>query len=99
MAAVTPMGSGITVTYTNTSNSPTVRVLLSADATGTTSWCATVTTSPATIKYSAFTQQCYNTPPGAAYNKQGIVSVELSVPGGATTAPVNITLNSVVENP
>jgi hypothetical protein len=98
-AAVVPQGSGITVTYTNTGNSSVVRVALNADATGTTSWCAPVTASPATIKYSAFTQQCYNATPGPAYMKQGIVSLQLSVPGGATKAPVNITLVSVVENP
>jgi hypothetical protein len=97
--AVTPQGSGITVTYTNTGNSPVVRVALNADAAATTSWCAPVTSSPANIKYSAFTQQCYNATPGPAYAKQGIVSVQLSVPGGAAVAPVNITLVSVVENP
>ena len=97
-AAVTPQGSGITVTFTNTSNAPVVRVALNADAAGTTSYCAAVTTSPATIKYSAFTQACYN-PGGAAYAKTPIVSVQLSVPGGATTAAVNVTLVSVVENP
>jgi hypothetical protein len=97
-AAVTPQGSGITVTFTNTSAAPVVRVALNADAAGTTSYCAAVTTSPATIKYSAFTQACYNTG-GAAYAKTPIVSVQLSVPGGATTVPVNVTLVSVVENP
>ncbi|HTB61700.1 MAG TPA: hypothetical protein VLC06_27760 [Polyangia bacterium] len=96
---VTPQGSGLTVTFTNTSNAPTVRVALNADAAGTTSYCAAVTSSPATIKYSAFTEQCYNATPGPAYAKTPIISVQLSVPGGATTAPVNITLVSVVENP
>jgi hypothetical protein len=33
------------------------------------------------------------------YAKQPIISVQLSVPGGAATANVNITLVSVVENP
>jgi hypothetical protein len=98
-AAVTPTGSGITVTYTNTGNAPVVRVALNADANGTTSYCAAVTSSPATIKYSAFTQQCYNTTPGPAYTKTGIVSVQLSVPGAMAASTVNITLNSVVENP
>src|SRR5450631_521684 len=99
VAAVTPKGSGVTVTFTNTSSAPTVRVALNADSTGTTSWCAAVTSSPATVAYTAFTQQCYNTPPGAAYAKQPIVSVQLSVPGGATSGPVNVTLVSVKENP
>jgi len=99
VAAVTPKGSGVTVTFTNTSSAPTVRVALNADSTGTTSWCAAVTTSPATVAYTAFTQQCYNTPTGAAYAKQPIVSVQLSVPGGATSGPVNVTLVSVKENP
>jgi hypothetical protein len=98
-ATVAPKGSGITVTYTNTSAAPTVRVALNADATGTTSWCATTTSSPATIAYSAFTEQCYNTTPGPAYAKQPLISVQLSVPGGATSGPVSITLVSVKENP
>jgi hypothetical protein len=97
--AVVPKGSSITVTYTNSSSSPTVRVALNADSTGATSWCYTTTGSPATIPYTSFTEQCYNTPPGTAYGKQGIVSVQLSVPGGAAIAPVNVTLVSVVENP
>jgi hypothetical protein len=95
---VAPKGSGITVTFTNGSSS-TIRVALNADATGTTSWCSTVTASPATIPYSSFTQQCYNATPGPAYTKQPIVSIQLSVPGGATSGPVNVTLVSVTENP
>ncbi len=95
---VTPKGSGITVTFTNTSGSK-IRVQLNADATGTTFWCADVTTSPASIPYASFTQQCYNTPPGPAYTKTAIQSVSLAVPGGATAAPVNVTLVSVTENP
>jgi hypothetical protein len=98
VAAVAPKGSGITVTFTNTSAAPVVRVALNADATGTTSWCAPVTTSPATIPYTSFTQACY-TPGGAAYAKQPIMSIQLSVPGGATSGPVNVTLVSVKENP
>ena len=97
--AVTPKGSGITVTFTNTSAAPVVRVALNADAAGATSYCAAVTSSPATVKYSAFTQQCYNPTPGPAYAKTPIVSVQLSVPGGATSVSVNVTLVSVVENP
>ena len=45
------------------------------------------------------TEQCYNTTPGAAYAKQRIVSVQLSVPGAATSGAVDVTLVSVVENP
>jgi len=96
---VTPKGSGLTVKFTNASSS-TVRIALNADATGATSWCYTATASPATIPYSSFTQQCYNTTtPGPAYAKQAIMSVQLSVPGGATTGPVDVTLVSVTENP
>jgi hypothetical protein len=96
---VTPKGSGITVTYTNTSAAPTVRVALNVDAAGATSYCAAVTSSPATIKYTAFTEQCYNPMPGPAYAKTPIISVQLSVPGGPTSTAVNVTLVSVVENP
>jgi hypothetical protein len=94
---VTPRGSGITVTFTNASASM-LRVQLNADSTGTTFWCTNVTTSPAVIPYSAFMQQCYNTPPGPAYAKQPILSVSLSVPGQAAAAAVNVTLVSVTEN-
>jgi hypothetical protein len=97
-AAVVPKGSGITVVYTNSSSS-TVRVALNADANGTTSYCYTTSSSPATIPYGSFTQQCYNPTPGPAYQKTGIVNVQLSVPGAATTGPVNVTLVSVTENP
>jgi hypothetical protein len=93
---VVPKGTSLTVTYTNTSAS-TVRVALNADATGTTSWCYTATSSPVTIPYTSFTEQCYDTTPGTAYAKQGIISVQLSVPGAATSGPVNVTLVSVVE--
>jgi len=93
---VTPKGSGITVTFTNASASP-LRVQLNADSTGTTFWCTTVTASPATIPYSSFMKQCYNTPPGAAYAKEAIQSVSLSVPGGAAAATVNVTLVGVTE--
>jgi hypothetical protein len=95
---VTPKGSGITVAFTNASSS-TLRVQLNADSTGATFWCTSVTTSPVTIPYTAFTQQCYNTTPGPAYAKQPIQSVSLSVPGGAAAAAVNVTLVSVTENP
>ena len=95
---VTPKGSGITVTFTNTSASK-IRVQLNADSTGTTFWCADVTTSPAVIPYTSFTQQCYNTPTGPAYAKGAIQSIALSVPGGPAAAAVNITLVSVTENP
>jgi hypothetical protein len=97
-STVTPRGSSITVAFTNASGS-TLRVELVADSTGTTSWCANVATSPVTIPYTAFTQQCYNTPPGPAYAKQAIEAVLLSIPGGAAAAPVNVTLVSVTENP
>jgi hypothetical protein len=99
ITTVAPKGSGVTVTFTNTSSAPVVRVALNADAAGATSWCAPATTSPATILYSAFTQQCYNPTPGPAYMKQPIISVQLSVPGGTASGPVNVTLVSVKENP
>jgi hypothetical protein len=96
--AVTPKGSGLSVSFTNSSGG-TVRVALNADTAGATSWCYTTTATSGTIPYSSFTQQCYNTPPGAAYAKQPIVTVQLSVPGAATSGPVNVTLLSVTENP
>jgi hypothetical protein len=96
--AVTPKGSGLTVNFTNTTGG-IIRVALNADTAGVTSWCYTTTSTAAVIPYSSFTEQCYNTPPGPAYAKQPIVTVQLSAPGAATSGPVNVTLVSVTENP
>jgi hypothetical protein len=51
------------------------------------------------IPYGSFTQQCYNTPPGTAYAKQPIMSVQLNIPGDnvAGSKAVNLTLTSVTE--
>jgi hypothetical protein len=44
------------------------------------------------------TQQCYNTPPGPAYAKQGILSIQLAIPGDSTGAKaLNVSLLSVTE--
>src|SRR5262249_39464299 len=96
---VAPTGTGIKVSFANSSTASVLRVQLAADTTGTTFWCYTVTgTSPLTIPYTSFTQQCYATPTGPAYAKQPILSVQLSVPGDSTGAKtLNVSLLSVNE--
>jgi len=96
---VTPMGSGLVVTYTNTSASPTVRIQISSGSGEATRWCATLTASPATIPYGMFNTKCWNTAEtgAAAYTKAPIDTVQLVLPGAdmAGTAPFDVTLVSV----
>ncbi len=95
---VTPKGTGIKVTFANSSATTTLRAQLVGDATGTIIWCANVTgASPVMIPYSMFTKACYNTPPGAAYAKEPIASVQLNIPGEATAKALNLTLQGVAE--
>jgi hypothetical protein len=97
---VTPTGTGIKVAFVNSSATSTLRAQLVGDAAGTTIWCYTVpatATSPVTIPYAMFTKQCYNMPPGAAYAKEPITSVQLNIPGDTTAKTLNLTLTSVAE--
>jgi hypothetical protein len=97
---VTPTGTGIKVAFVNSSTASTLRVQLAADANGATSWCYTlpsVTASPVMIPYTSFTQMCYATPPGTAYAKQPIMSVQMNIPADSTSKNVNLTLTSVTE--
>jgi len=100
-ATVTPTGSGIKVAYANSSAAGTLRVQLVGDAAGSIIWCYTVpsgATSPLMIPWASFTKACYNTPPGAAYNKDPLMSVQLNIPGESTGAKmVNLTLTSIAE--
>ena len=93
----TPAGSGLVVTYTNTGASPTVRVQISSGSSDATRWCATLTTSPATIPYTMFNTKCWNTAEtgAAAYAKTPIDTVQLVLPGADTASAFDITLVSV----
>jgi hypothetical protein len=94
---VTPRGSGLTFNFSNTT---TGGVTLRAQITnGTMTWCTNVTTSPASIPYSSFTVDCYNTPPGAAYAKQPITQIQMNLAGGTAAGTIGVTLMSVTENP
>jgi len=90
---VTPTGTGLTITCTGCTT-PMMRAQIGD---GTTTWCANLT-SGTPIAYTAFTQQCYNATPGAAYAKAPINSIQISIPGTAMAAPFDLTLMSVVEN-
>ncbi len=88
---VTPTGTSLTITCTGCAT-PKMRAQLGA---GSTTWCADLTSGTA-IAYTAFTQECYNRP-GAAYAKQPIASIRISIPGAATVATFDMTLMSVTE--
>jgi hypothetical protein len=92
-AKVTPTGTGLTITCTGCSM-PMMRAQIGD---GTTTWCANLTSGTA-IPYTSFAQECYNTPAGAAYAKQPINSIQISIPGTAMAATFDLTLMTVVEN-
>jgi hypothetical protein len=95
---VAPTGTGIKVSFTNSSATTTLRVQLAADATGTTFWCYTVTgASPVTIPYAMLRTMCWDTTMGTAYAKQPVMSIQLSIPGDATAKALNLTLTGVTE--
>jgi len=96
-ALVTPQGSGLTVTF---SNSTTGAGGLRAQLTnGTTTWCKDITTSPAVIAYTDLKVACYNgATAGAAYAKEPIKGFELNLPGGTAAGTINLTITSITEN-
>jgi hypothetical protein len=95
---VIPTGTGLTVTFTNTGASPTVRAQISSGIAEATRWCATAT-SGAPIPYAMFNTKCWDTTAdGAApYAMQPIDTVQLVLPGGEAAAPFDITLVSVTD--
>lgn len=94
---VTPTGTGLVVTYTNTSATPVVRFQIQSGSSASTRWCAPLTGSPATIPYTSFNTECWEGGAGVAYAKQAIDQAMLVIPGGAAAAAVDITLTSVTE--
>ena len=41
---------------------------------------------------------CFSNPPGAAYAKQPINAIQMTLVGGPTSSAINLTLTSVTEN-
>jgi hypothetical protein len=95
---VTPTGTGLTVTFTNTGASPVVRAQISSGSSDATRWCATAT-SGTPIPYAMFNTKCWDTAAvgAAAYAMQPIDTVQLVLPGGEADAPFDITLVSVTD--
>src|SRR5262249_8013688 len=94
---VTPKGNGLTFNFTNSTTG--AGIIYRAQVTnGTTTWCNDITPSPVTIQYSDFHATCYNTPPGAAYNKEPIKGIEINIAGGTANGTINLQINSVTEN-
>ena len=89
---VTPTGTSLTVTCTGCAT-PKMRVQLVA---GSSTWCADLPSGTA-VPYASFTAECYNTPPGAAYAKQPIASIQISILGAVVGAMFDWTLASVTE--
>jgi len=101
-ATITPKGSSVTVTFTATTGGLPLRLQLGADMTGAVFWCYTIASPAAgtvTVPYAMFNKACWDNS-GAAYAKEPIMSMELSVPGGAmATSGVSVTITGVKENP
>jgi hypothetical protein len=96
---ITPMGSGLTISFTASTGSLQLRAQIS-DGTSAGTWCYTITgTSPVTIPYSSFNTKCYDTPvDGTAYAKNPISAFQLQVAGGAAAGSYTIALTGVTEN-
>jgi hypothetical protein len=95
---VTPKGSGLTLTFANSTTGTGV-VMRAQVKSASMTWCTNVTTSPAVIPYSSFKVACYDAAPGAAYAKEPINAIELNFAGGTAAGSINVTLTSVTENP
>jgi hypothetical protein len=93
-ATVTPTGTGLTATFTNTGASPIVRVQISAGSADATRWCANAVSGTA-IPYAMFNTTCWAPTTGTAYAMQPIDTVQIVLPGGEADAPFDITLLSI----
>ena len=93
---VAPKGNGLVFNVTNSTTGAGVAIRVQV-TNGTTTWCNTVTSFPATLKYSDFTVNCY-TPGGAAYNKEPIKGIEVNIAGGTAAGTINLQINSITEN-
>jgi hypothetical protein len=91
---VTPTGTSLTFTCSGCAT-PKMRAQLVAGS-ASSIWCADLMSGTA-IPYTSFKQQCYNVTPGAAYAKQPITSIEISIPGSLAAASFDLTVLSVTE--
>jgi hypothetical protein len=97
VSAVTPTGTGLTISFTGTVGAGVV--LRAEISDGTTRWCHNLSASPTTIPYSSFNTACWDSPPdGIAYSKQPINEFQFIVVGASTSTAYNVSLTSVVEN-
>jgi hypothetical protein len=88
----TPVGTGITISYTNAGSSA-LRVQI---ASGTTRWCydnLTGTGGTVTIPYTSFNTECWVGGDGTYFPGGAISSVQLVVPGDTTSVGYSICLN------
>lgn len=88
---VSPSGSGLTISYVNTGSS-SLRVQISD---GTTRWCydgLTGTDGTVTIPYTSFNTECWVGGSGDYYLGQPISTVQLVMPGAASSVPFNVCL-------
>jgi hypothetical protein len=101
-ATIVPKGSGLTVTFTASTGTLPLRLQLAADMTGAVFWCYTIATPSAgtvTVPYAMFNKTCWDNM-GAFYAKEPIMSIQMSVPGGATaTTGVSVAITGVKETP
>ena len=92
---VTPVGSGLTVSFTNNSGAGTG--LRAEIASGIQSWCYEIrTTGPVKIPYSMFNTACWDGS-GTAYAKEPIDRFRLMTLGAPAQASLNTTLLSVTD--
>ena len=90
---VKPTGTSVKITFTNTGGSK----LRAQIAAGSTRWCTDLTTSPATIAWTAFKTECWGTT-GKAYAMEAIDQIQINVPGAAAeTTDYDVTLVSIEE--
>ena len=94
---VTPTGTGINVSFTESAGSNEFRINL-VDASGM-AWCfvGTASAGSAMVPYPSFKYQCWSGGAGTAYAKQPIASIAIQTIGGAANQAFTMTLKSVTE--
>jgi hypothetical protein len=98
LGLLTPTGSGLTFSYTETGGAGVV--LRAEISDGVTRWCHNLGSSPSTITYGSFNTACWDSPPdGTPYGKQPINEIQFIVVPVGSAADYDVSLTSVVENP
>jgi hypothetical protein len=94
---VTPTGSGIMVSFSESAGSLAFRVQLRDESTGT-GYCYNATGTSAMIPYGSFNTKCYDTPAdGVAYAKTPFTSVQILIAGGMAATSYSMSMMSVKE--